>query len=326
MVKYNKISNMKFPPQLNKEEQIRLFQNMINGDLNAREKIIEHNLRLIVSILKTTFCGEDDDLFQVGTVGLIKAVDRYDINRGTEFSSYASKMIYGEIILYIKKTRAVPTISLDATIDTHNGRDSDENKLKLSDRLQDDLDITSDYEEKDIYSIVYSVIEELPERKREVVKHCFGFYDNIPKTQQEIKTIIGTSQATVSRELKESLNYIIKRLFELELMTDYDLYIKKIYEEKADNEKTNKKNTFYSIFKLYSKSQVDEMLTRLREDEVKLVKLRWGEKLDGSEKSEEWTKEHKQKLGQLYKKMHYLLAYPNKTSQPQKKHLIRKKV
>lgn len=313
--------NMDLPPALPREEQIRYFQDLSHGDNIAREKLIKHNLRLVVRIIETRFGYYDlDDLFSIGVIGLIKSVDGFDLSKETEFSSYASSWIYGEIKRYLRDTPKIPIMSIEKAVEAEH----DGSEAKISDLLSDERDLALDYETKDIYRILNDIVDGLPERKREVVKLYFGFYDNIPKSQKEVAEITGLDQPYVSRLLKKALAEITLKLIEKELMTDYDLYIKKVYENKSEEKEEKEPKTLISILKFYSKSQIEEMFTRLTQSELELVLLRWGEDLENPKKSDKWTKKHQKKMNELYRKMRYLLANPEKESTPRKK-LINKK-
>lgn len=135
-----------FPPPLDKNEEHELFLKMSeNGDEKAREKLIEHNLRLVAHIVRKYYASSqcEDDLISVGTIGLIKSVDSYNVKNGTRFATYAAKCIQNEILMFFRaQKKNQQEVSINETIDT----DRDGNPLtyidiiKCDDTIADDLD------------------------------------------------------------------------------------------------------------------------------------------------------------------------------------------
>lgn len=307
------------PEPLTREELLFYFQEMAKGNMKAREKIINHNLRLVSHEILKNFGStkaDKNELFSVGSIGLIKSIDRFDISKNTEFSTYAVTMINGEIMRFLRDQHKIPNVmSIETSI--FSNKDGDE--LQIADMLRDDSDFVLDYEQKEIYRIIDVIVENLPPRDREVTKHYFGFYDNIPKGQAEIANIIGISQAQVSRVLTKIINQIKLELYNQGILEYRDLTIKERYKEQEKTKSPKKPKTIYTLFKYYSKSQVNDMLSRMTEEERELVTIRYGEDLEHPVATEKWNDENRKKFNTLYRKMRYLLANPEKVSNPFKK-------
>lgn len=308
------------PESLTKEEQLRYFQEMANGNMKAREELINHNLRLVSHEVLKNFANtkaDKNDLFSFGVIGLIKSIDRFDMSKNVEFSTFATKYINGEIMYFIRKEVKIPNVM---SIETSIFSTKDGDDVKIIDMLHDDFDFVSEYEKKDIYRIINIIVDNLPPRDREITKLYFGFYDNKPKNQIEIANIIGISQAQVSRILIRIVKQIKLELYKQEILEYSDLTIKEKYKEQEKNKTSSKPQTIYTLFKYYSKTQVNDMLLRLTAEERKLITIRYGEDLEHPVPSEQWNnKNNKNRFNTVYQKMRYLLANPEKVSIPLKK-------
>lgn len=303
------------PNPLSKQEQLICLKMAKEGNKEARDKLIMHNLRLITNEIKINFkrvSCDSEELFSIGVIGLIKAIDKFDIERNVEFSTYAAPLINGEIKRFLSNQQKIPNqISMEIPINIDKRKE-----LKLEDVLSSDLSIEEEYEKQDIYKIVNSLVNDLPSKDREIVKLYFGFGSNQPKTQKEVAKILNVSQGHVSMSLKKATQIIEDKLWELGLLEDYDLRIKEIYKNKVSKKAPQ---TIYKLLNLYSKNQVDEMLTRLNEEEKKLIMIKYGTDLEHPVPSCEWQGQNKKKFDNLYKKMRYLLANPEIVSKEQKK-------
>lgn len=199
------------PQPLSKEETIELFQKKANGDQDARNKLIEHNIRLVLNTVLKKFnssYSEMPELVSIGLFGLIQSVDTFDITKGINFSTYAVKCIENEIFCSIRDGNKYKK---DYSLDTLISKDGD---LTLEKVLHDDnSDFVSDYENKESYMIIRKIISKLPERKRLVVEKYFGFNDNKPQNLRQIAQDLGISRATVSKILittLQSISYILE--------------------------------------------------------------------------------------------------------------------
>lgn len=315
---YNRLNiETEFPEPLTKDVQTFYFEEMADGNMQAREQIICHNLRLVTYVIFNNFLDtklDKNELFSLGVIGLIKSVDKYDINKNIEFSTYAISKIIGEIKSFLREQQKLPNfMSIETTI-LHE-KDS---KLKIKDIASDDSDLVLDYEQKEIYEIINAIIENLPYLHKEVIKLYFGFYDNKPKSQTEIASILNLSQPKVSRILMNTLEQIKLKLYHQEILEYSDLSIKERYEQKEKNSSKKNIKTIYKLLKFYSKGQIDDMISRLTDEERYLILLKYGKDLENPVADEKWNKEYGRKFNALSRKMRYLLANPEKISNPKK--------
>ncbi len=197
-----------FPPPLRADEEERLFLASKQGDKKARELLIEHNLRLVAHIVKKYFASSknQDDLVSIGSVGLIKAIDSFDIRNGTKFATYASKCVQNEILMYFRAQKKLSCeVSINETIDT----DKDGNPLTFSDIICSDDTIVDDIESK-IYSkkAIEIIKTALTPRERRIIVLRYGLNNQKPKTQKQIAEMLDISRSYVSRIEKAGIEKI----------------------------------------------------------------------------------------------------------------------
>jgi RNA polymerase sporulation-specific sigma factor len=204
-----------FPPPLSKEREKELFLKARGGDLSARNTLIEHNLRLVAHIVKKYYLSyrEQDDLISVGTVGLIKAIDSFDVEKGARFATYAGKCLQNEILMYFRsqKKHAMET-SINEPVDV----DKEGNPLTYMDILSDDEDIVEALDTKIKHSKIYDAVRDaLDERERRVIALRYGMTES-GKTyaQREVAVRMGISRSYVSRIEKAALEKIKKHIGE----------------------------------------------------------------------------------------------------------------
>lgn len=196
------------PEPLSVEEEQLLSEKLANGDENAREKLIVHNLRLVVYIAKKfENSGVNiEDLISIGTIGLIKAVNTFSPEKNIKLATYASRCIENEILMHLRKIASQKVeISLDEPLNT----DWDGNELMLADVLGSDGDeINREVEEEDEKRILMQVIDTLPEREKEIIDMRFGLGEKQELTQKQVADKLGISQSYISRLEKR----IIKKI------------------------------------------------------------------------------------------------------------------
>lgn len=199
------------PAPLETEEEGELLERMLNeGDESARARLIEHNLRLVVYIAKkfdNTGVGVED-LISIGTIGLIKGINTFKIDKNIKLATYASRCIENEILMYLRRNNKT---RLEVSIDEPLNVDWDGNELLLSDILGTEEDIIYRGIEDEVErKLLKRAIEQLSERERNIVELRYGLnnVDGEEMTQKEVADLMGISQSYISRLEKK----IIKRL------------------------------------------------------------------------------------------------------------------
>lgn len=196
------------PDPLPREEVKELFIKYSKGNLNAREIIILHNLRLIalrLNYVYDTVNYDKKDLFSIGIIGLIKAVDNFDISKkNCEFSSYAVRCIDNEILMFLRQLKKeVILVSLERTV----YQNKDDSVIKLIDTLISNEDFVLENENKIIIEKIKNLVSSLPERKKYVVESSFGF-NGTPKLQKELAIELRCTQTGISNILRRTLDKI----------------------------------------------------------------------------------------------------------------------
>ena len=200
------------PSPLSPEEEKEAIELASSGDENARTKLIEHNLRLVVYIAKRFENSKADieDLISVGTIGLIKAVNSFDNNKNIKLATYASRCIENEILMFLRKTSKLKSeVSLDEPLNV----DWEGNVLLLSDILGSETDsVYKDIESNVEKEILWKSFDKLSEREREIIKMRFGLLGQEEKTQKEIADMLNISQSYISRLEKKILTNLKKEI------------------------------------------------------------------------------------------------------------------
>ncbi len=195
-------------PPLEKEEEAELLERSNKGDIKARNKLIEHNLRLVVYVAKRfeTNSFNLEDLISIGTMGLIKAITTFKADKNIKLATYASRCIENEILMFLrKKSKMKVEVSLDEPLKM----DSDGNELLLSDVLgSDSNEISENLVMDEKKEKLYKAIETLRPREKLILKMRFGLFDCEEMTQKDVADTLGISQSYISRLEKR----IIKKL------------------------------------------------------------------------------------------------------------------
>ncbi len=203
-------SNKVFPEPLSSEEEAKCIKLMLEGDREARNKLIEHNLRLVAHIVKKfeSKTTENSDLISIGTIGLIKGIDSYSTKRKTKITTYAARCIENEILMYFRSNKKNSgNISLNDSI----GFDKEGNEINLIEVLKDNTeDIADQLHHKDNIQLLAKYIDLLTPREREIVIKRYGLNNKKEKTQKVIANEMGISRSYVSRIEKRAVTKILR--------------------------------------------------------------------------------------------------------------------
>ena len=196
------------PPPLKGEEEKAALAALEQGDEQARQLLVEHNLRLVVYIARRfeNVSTGLEDLISIGTIGLIKAIGTYRRDKNIRLATYASRCIENEILMYLRKSS---NRRQDASIDEPLNTDGEGNELLLSDVLSSDqAQVGAKLEQDDECTMLHQAVALLDERERRIMEMRFGLKDGVEHTQKEVADAIGISQSYISRLEKR----IIRRL------------------------------------------------------------------------------------------------------------------
>ena len=203
-------SNNIFPDPLSKEEEDYYIKLSNNGDINARNKLIEHNLRLVAHIVKKYDHKKEDvdDLISIGTIGLIKGIDSYTDKKGTRITTYCARCIENEILMYFRSDKKN---SKNVSINESIGFDKDGNEITFLDILTTPKpDFALDIHKKDNLNELKKYFNVLNEREKEIVIKRYGLYNYKEQTQKEIAKDLNISRSYVSRIEKRALTKMLK--------------------------------------------------------------------------------------------------------------------
>lgn len=280
------------PKALSKEKQKELFIRYKNGDLEARDLLIEHNLRLVVNEVIRKFSkssSEAKDLVSIGTLGLIKAVDNFDVDKNILFATFAVRCIDNEILMYFRKNNKYESdVSIDGPIHT----DESGNDISLSETLADeDKNIEENYEKEEEYRIIREVVSELTGREKEMIMFHFGFEDGKYHKQKEVAERFGIAQSYASRLIAKTCRKIKERL---EIRNKVGVYTPQTTEVQSVKTKSKKQTkpkvqkldkrrivkSVYEIFPNASKKDIDNAISLLSEKDKDLLYRRYGYDLE----------------------------------------------
>ena len=173
---------------------------MANGDEEARNLLIERNLRLVVHVCKkySNTNIDQDDLFSIGTIGLIKGVNSFNVKKGSKLSTYVSRCIDNEVLMYLRSTKK---LNSEVYLNEPIGKDKDDNVITLEEVLESDIkSIEDEVDTKIKIKKMYNKIKEvLKDREKTIIELRFGLKGDKPKTQKEIAKMMGISRSYVSR-------------------------------------------------------------------------------------------------------------------------------
>ena len=215
-------SNQVFKEPLSKEEEEYCIKRMQQGDKEARNDLIEHNLRLVAHIVKKFDYKnvDQDDLISIGTIGLIKGVDSFLTSKGNRLTTYCAKCIQNEILMYFRaNNKNNKNISLNEPV----GFDKEGNEISILDILKAPKpDFVEEISKKDNVLLLNDYIEVLTDREKDIIEKRYGLYGNIPKTQKTIAHDMNISRSYVSRIEKRALTKILREFIKNNHYEEFD--------------------------------------------------------------------------------------------------------
>lgn len=251
------------PEPLSNEETKELLIKAKNNDIESRNKLIEHNIKLVIYIVKKKFSYTEysrKELVSIGINRIFKAIKNFDINKRINFSTYLTKAITTEILLYMRNDK----INNKNIKSIYNPAKIDEDIL-LIDVLSSNIDLENDYIDSEIYRYIDELVKSLPDKKRSVIELYYGFNDNDKMIQEEVGNKLNISKQYVNKILVESIE-ILKR----KLISEGIIEIKSEKERKQTSYKS-----IYEYFKDYSKEEIDYAISKLNNYYIELLKLKF---------------------------------------------------
>lgn len=208
-------NNTLFPEPLSSEEERKYLELMKNGDEEARNILIERNLRLVAHVCKkyTATRVEQDDLISIGSIGLIKGINSFDSSKGVRLATYVSRCIDNEVLMYLRSTKK---LGAEVYLDDPIGKDKDDNVVTLQEVLENnDKNIEDEVDLKFKVKVLYQKLKSvLKERERTILELRFGLGGYKPKTQHEIAEMMGISRSYVSRIETKAISKLAKEFKE----------------------------------------------------------------------------------------------------------------
>lgn len=203
-----------FPKPLSAKEELEALTNFHEkGDMQAREKLINHNMRLVAHIVKKYYANysDQDDIISIGTIGLIKGIDSFDYKKGTRLATYASRCIENEILMHFRaKRKSEKDISMNEPIDT----DSEGNPLTFTDIIYSESTVFDEVDLKMRSEKLYTYLKRLSDpRERQILVMRYGLYDTVALPQREVAEKLHISRSYVSRIEKKALQEL-RKMFE----------------------------------------------------------------------------------------------------------------
>ncbi|HPF44474.1 MAG TPA: RNA polymerase sporulation sigma factor SigK [Syntrophomonadaceae bacterium] len=206
------LNNQVFPQPLEEAEEKKYLDLLKTGSEEARNCLIEHNLRLVAHVVrKYESSGEDmEDLISIGTIGLIKAIKTYNEEKGVRLATYAARCIENEVLMHL---RNIKKLKKEVSLYDPIGYDKEGNEISLIDVLTTDNEIVEFVEAKLQEEKIRGKIDILTKRERQVIEMRYGLYDGLKETQREIAKKLGISRSYVSRIEKRALKKLIKEIY-----------------------------------------------------------------------------------------------------------------
>lgn len=198
-----------FPKPLSKQEELMYFQKFWQGDMQAKDILIRHNLRLVAHVVKKyNGAAEADDLISCGTIGLIKAINSFKADKGTQISTYASRCIENEVLMFLRVSKKHQQVgSLNESLgDDHDGNEISLVDIITDDREQSDIDVAM--QRQLMQKLVTAMRERLSEREFKIVSLRYGLNDHVALPQREVAKQLNISRSYISRIEKHALEVV----------------------------------------------------------------------------------------------------------------------
>jgi len=206
-------SNNVFPPTLSNEEEKECIDKMMQGDVGARNKLIEHNLRLVAHIVKR-FEGKNistDDLISIGTIGLIKGIDSYNPDKKIKITTYIAKCAENEILMHFRSNKKYGN---DISLNDYIGMDKDGNEISLIDVLpSNEEDLTTLIFKNMNIELLHQYLNILNDREKDIIVKRYGLYNSDVYTQKDVANLLHISRSYVSRIEKRALSKLYKEFY-----------------------------------------------------------------------------------------------------------------
>ncbi len=193
-----------FPAPLTKLQEKQAFEKFKQGDNAAKDLLIRHNLRLVAHVIKKYYKNshEHEDFISIGTIGLIKAVNSFNYDKGARFSTYAARCIENELLMFFRQSKKDQnTVYLYDELEN----DASKSSITISDTMADSFDMPTDFENKENIKKLYAVIKTLDTRSRQIIILRYGLNGTKPLTQQKVSKLLKISRSYVSRIEKRVL-------------------------------------------------------------------------------------------------------------------------
>ena len=194
-----------FPRPLTAQEEKYYLERSAQGDLEARNVLIERNLRLVAHIMKKYYAqaSDQEDLISIGTIGLIKGISTFDVSKGARLATYAARCVENEILMYFRAQRKS---SQDVSLSDYIETGADGAALSLMDVVSDDEDLLESVSRREAVQRVSMAVEQcLTEQERQVISLRYGLNGKLPQRQREVAAVTGISRSYVSRIEKRAL-------------------------------------------------------------------------------------------------------------------------